>query len=367
MRRVQNEVGQGNEQAVESGHHARRWPVVTMSSVPAAGHVVFARWQDGARALLAAVCVVFALAGCSLLPEVKEETAGWSADRLYRTAHDTMVEGNYIRAIKLFDTLEARFPYGRYAQQAILESAYANWRGNEQAAAIAACDRFIRTYPNHPNVDYAFYLKGLVHFREDQGLIGYVYELDLSERDPKEMRSSFAAFKELTSRFPDSQYFQDSIARMRYLNNAMSTYETHVANYYYQRGAYIAAANRAQGALINFPQTPANARALDIMRKSYQKLRHGAARRRFAADPGQDLPRQPLRDGRQRQALVRLLVEGGERVRRDPDRRHGRPSHGGSSGTDRRGRKASCSTQRLVARRPPALHRPGRCAVNSLM
>jgi outer membrane protein assembly factor BamD len=228
--------------------------------------------RSSLRALLAGLCVALALAGCGLFPEVKEETAGWSADRLYKTAHDTMLEGNYIRATKLFETLEARFPYGRYAQQAILESAYANWRGGEQAAAIAAADRFIRTYPNHPNVDYAYYLKGLVHFREDQGLIGYVYELDLSERDPKEMRASFAAFKELTTRFPDSQYYQDSIARMRYLNNAMATYETNVAMYYFRRGAYVAAANRAQGALLNFPQTPANARALDIMRRSYEKL-----------------------------------------------------------------------------------------------
>lgn len=216
--------------------------------------------------------LAFALGACGLLPEVKDETAGWSADRLYQTAHDALVQGNYTRATKLFDQLEARFPYGRYAQQAILESAYANWRANETAAAIAAADRFIRTYPNHPNVDYAYYLKGLVHFREDQGLIGYVYELDLSERDPKEMRSSFAAFKELTSKYPDSQYYQDSLARMRYLNNAMATYEYNVARYYYNRGAYIAAANRAQGVLINFPQTPANEKALDILYKSYAKL-----------------------------------------------------------------------------------------------
>jgi len=223
------------------------------------------------RALFVALVVV-ALGGCGLFPEVKDETASWSADRLYQTAHEAMLQGNYTRATKLFDQLEARFPYGRYAQQAILESAFANWRANEQAAAIAACDRFIRTYPNHPNVDYAYYLKGLVHFREDQGLIGYVYELDLSERDPKEMRSSFAAFKELTAKFPDSQYYQDSIARMRYLNNAMATYEVNVASYYYRRGAYIASANRAQQSLIDFPQTPANEKALDVLRASYTKL-----------------------------------------------------------------------------------------------
>jgi outer membrane protein assembly factor BamD len=221
---------------------------------------------------LGAALLALALASCGLFPEVKDETAGWSADRLYQTAHEAMMQGNYQRATKLFDQLEARYPYGRYAQQAILESAFANWRANEQAAAIAAADRFIRTYPNHPNVDYAYYLKGLVHFREDQGLIGYVYELDLSERDPKEMRSSFAAFKELTAKFPDSQYYQDSIARMRYLNNAMATYEVKVASYYYKRGAFIAAANRAQGALLNFPQTPANEKALDILRASYTRL-----------------------------------------------------------------------------------------------
>lgn len=238
-------------------------------STPARG---VRRWFQLAARLVAVSVLALAIGGCGLFPEVKDETAGWSADRLYQTAHDAMMQGNYQRAIKLFDQLEARYPYGRYAQQAILESAYANWRGNETEAAIAAADRFIRTYPNHPNVDYAYYLKGLVHFREDQGLIGYVYELELSERDPKEMRSSFAAFKELTTKFPDSQYYQDSLARMRYLNNAMGTYEYNVARYYFNRGAYIAAANRAQGVLVNFPQTPANERALDLLYRSYAKL-----------------------------------------------------------------------------------------------
>ncbi len=115
-----------------------------------------------------------------------------TAERLYKDGARRAARGKLYGAIKLFETLEARFPYGRYAQQAILESAYANYRAGETATAIAACDRFIRTYPNHPNVDYAYYLKGLVNFREDQGLLGYVYELDLSEREPKGMRESFA-------------------------------------------------------------------------------------------------------------------------------------------------------------------------------
>jgi outer membrane protein assembly factor BamD len=224
------------------------------------------------RTVMACLLLALMLAGCSWLPTGKDETAGWSAEQLYREAHGAMISGNYTRAIKLFETLEARYPYGRYAQQAILEGAFSNWRAGEPAAAVAAADRFIRTYPNHPNVDYAFYLRGLVHFREDQGIFGYVYELDLSERDPKEMRASFAAFKELTTRFPESQYYDDSIMRMKYLNNALGMYEVKVARYYFNRGAYIAASNRAQLSLLNNPQTPSNADALDVLAQSYERL-----------------------------------------------------------------------------------------------
>jgi len=220
------------------------------------------------------VAIVFVLSAtaCSLLPEVKDDTAGWSAERLYQEAHEMFTTGNYTRAVKLFETLEGRYPYGRYAQQAILEGAYANYRANETAAAIAACDRFIRTYPNHPNVDYAYYLKGVVNFREDQGLFGYVVEQDLSERDPKMTKESFGAFKELVARFPESKYAADSVERMRYLTNALSSYEVHVADYYYRRGAYVAAANRAQASLLNYPQTPANEDALILMARSYDQL-----------------------------------------------------------------------------------------------
>jgi outer membrane protein assembly factor BamD len=237
-----------------------------------------ATWLSSAVARLALArlaTIVFATAlaaGCGLLPEVKDETSGWSAERLYATAHDEMSSGNYQRAIKLFETLEARYPYGRYAQQAILEGAYANYRTGETATAVAAADRFIRTYPNHPNVDYAYYLKGLVHFREDQGLIGYVYETDLSERDPKAMRESFSAFKELAAKFPESRYADDANYRMRYLANALGQYEVHVARYYYNRGAYVAAANRAQAALVNYPKVPANEEALELLVRSYEKM-----------------------------------------------------------------------------------------------
>jgi outer membrane protein assembly factor BamD len=166
--------------------------------------MTMSQWLKWQRWLLVAL-MTLAAAGCGLLPDVKDETAGWSAEQLYKNAHEAMLDGNYTRAVKLFETLEARYPYGRYAQQAILEGAFSNWRNGEQAAATAACDRFIRTYPNHPSVDYAYYLKGLVYFREDQGIFGYVYELDLSERDPKQMRESWAAVKELAAQIPHSR------------------------------------------------------------------------------------------------------------------------------------------------------------------
>ena len=227
-----------------------------------------------ARAFAHAVACVslLAFAGCGLLPDVIDETANLTAEQLYRLAHDSMIEGNYTKAIKLFETLEARFPYGRHAQQAILELGYSNYRAGETAAAVAACDRFIRTFPNNPNVDYAYYLKGLVNFREDQGMLGYVYELDLSEREPKGMKESFAAFKELVAKFPESRYAQDSTDRMIYLTNALGKYEVHVARYYYNRGAYVAAINRAQAALVGYPQTQSNEAALDMLVKSYDKL-----------------------------------------------------------------------------------------------
>ena len=224
------------------------------------------------RTIATVLAAAFLAAGCSLFPSDKDETAGWTPERIYKSAHDAMIEGNYTRAVKLFESLEARFPYGRYAQQAMLEGAYANYRANETAAAISALDRFIRTYPNHPNFDYAYYLKGIVNFREDQGMFGYVYEFELSERDPKLMKDAFAAFKELVAKFPDSRYAEDAKQRLVYLTNALSMYEVHVARYYYNRGAYVAAAGRAQQSLVNYPRTPANEHALDVLWRSYDKL-----------------------------------------------------------------------------------------------
>jgi outer membrane protein assembly factor BamD len=210
--------------------------------------------------------------GCGFLPEEKDETVGWSANKLYAEAKDAMSEGSYEKAIKYFEKLEARFPYGRYAQQAQLEVAYAYFRQKETVSTIAACDRFIRLHPNHPNVDYAYYLKGLANFNEDLGYLGYIANQDLTERDPRGARESFDAFKDLTKKFPESRYAPDAIQRMNYLVNALASHDVHVARYYMKREAYVAAVNRAQRAVKTYPEAPATEEALFIMVKAYDKM-----------------------------------------------------------------------------------------------
>ncbi|WP_319238264.1 outer membrane protein assembly factor BamD [uncultured Propionivibrio sp.] len=223
-------------------------------------------------AVIAALFLLLLQSGCGLLPETKDETIGWSATKLYSEAKMAMGDGAYDKAVKLFEKLESRYPYGRYAQQAQMEAAYAYWKANEPASAIAACDRFIKLHPNHPNIDYVYYLKGLVNFNEDLGLLGTISQQDMTERDPKGARESFDAFKELVTRFPESKYTPDGILRMKYLVNALATLEVHVARYYMKRTAYLAAVNRAQYALKNYPDAPAIEEALFIMVKAYDEM-----------------------------------------------------------------------------------------------
>ena len=222
-------------------------------------------------AILLAALVLEAAGGCASTG-ADDETIGWSAQRLYGEAKDEMASKNWTKAIKLLEKLEARYPYGRYAQQAQLEVAYAQWKDNERASAIAAADRFIKLYPNHPNVDYAYYLKGLINFNELTGLLTWLTSPDMTDRDPKATREAFEAFKEVVTRFPESRYADDSAARMRYLVNALASNEIHVARYYMKRSAYLAAANRAQYAIQNYPQTPAVEEATFILVKAYDAL-----------------------------------------------------------------------------------------------
>jgi outer membrane protein assembly factor BamD len=220
----------------------------------------------------AALIGALLLGGCAGFGDKADETIGWNAQKLYSEAKSLMTEGGYEQAIRLYEKLEARYPYGRYAQQAQLEIAYAYYKSNEPALAITSAERFIKLHPNHPSVDYAYYLKGLVNFNEDLGLLGSLTKLDLSERDPKASREAFDSFRELIERFPESRYAADSRLRMQYLVNSLASHEVHVARYYYNREAYIAAANRAKAVIAGYANTPATEEALFLLVKSYDAL-----------------------------------------------------------------------------------------------
>ncbi len=221
---------------------------------------------------IATFALVLLLSACGLFPEKVDETKNWSAAKLYSEARDEMTAGGYEKAIKLFETLESRYPFGTYAQQAQMEIAYAYYRQNDEPQALAAAERFIKLHPNHPNVDYIYYLRGLINFNDQSSLFSFISRQDPTERDPKAVREAFDAFKQLADRFPDSKYTPDALARMKYLVNAMAQYEVHVANYYYRRGAYLAAANRAQSAVKDYRDTPAIEEALFVMVRSYDAL-----------------------------------------------------------------------------------------------
>jgi outer membrane protein assembly factor BamD len=212
------------------------------------------------------------VAACGMLGETPDETRGWSAQKLYSEAKDNLNNGNYVEAVKYYEKLEARYPYSRLAQQAQIDTAYAYYKDNEPAQAVTAAGRFIKLHPNHPSVDYAYYLRGLANFIEDPGWTGYVSGQDLTERDPKAARDAFDAFKDLVTRFPESRYTPDALARMNYLVNTLASHEIHVARYYMKRGAYVAAANRVQYALKSYPRAPANEEGLVILVAAYDKL-----------------------------------------------------------------------------------------------
>lgn len=222
--------------------------------------------------VLVASCVLVGLSACSMLPKTDDETKNWSAEKLYAEARGDMIVGNYEGAIALFKRLESSYPFGVYAAQAQMEIAYGHYKAGDQAEALAAVERFIKLHPNHAQVDYMYYLRGLINFNDQLGLFNFIYRQDPSERDPRATREAFAAFKVLVDKFPNSKYAPDAIARMSYLINAMAQYEVHVANYYFRRGAFLSALNRAQGAVVDYSDAPAREEALFLMMRSYDKL-----------------------------------------------------------------------------------------------
>lgn len=221
-------------------------------------------------AVVLTLAALTTVTGCSNNP--LDKTQGWSPERIYAEAKDEMAAHAYDKAVVLFEKLEGRAAGTPMAQQAQLDKAYAHYKGGEIAQALATLDRFIKLHPTSPALDYALYLKGVVNFNDDLGMFSFITRQDLSERDQKAAKESYDAFKELSTRFPDSRYSADARLRMNYIVNALAQYEVHVARHYFKRGAYIAAINRAQAALADYRDVPALEEALYILVKSYDAL-----------------------------------------------------------------------------------------------
>ena len=233
-----------------------------MNPIPTSWH---SRLAVSATFLLAA-----ALAGCDTTP--KDETSRWSPERLYAEAKEEASAGNYEKATKLYERLEGRAAGTVMAQQAQIEKAYLLWKSGEKAQALSTLERFIKLHPTSPALDYALYLQGLANFNENLGLLGSLASQDLSERDQQASRDAYQSFRQLIEQFPQSTYADDARLRMNYIVNSLAAYEVHVARYYFRRGAYVAAANRAQQAVQEFQQSPSSEEALVILAQSYDRL-----------------------------------------------------------------------------------------------
>jgi len=230
------------------------------------------RGLNAANAALATLigALALTLAGCSSTKDDPSSQA--SLDKLYAEAKDDLDSGSYDRAIKSFEKIEGRAAGTVMSQQAMLYEAWANYKSGEKATALTVLDRFIKLNPSSPAMDYALYLKGIINFNDDVGLFGRLASQDITERDQQASRDAMLAFAELAERYPDSRYAQDAAIRVDYISNALAAYEIHVARYYYNRGAFMAAANRAQRAIADFPHAPSGEEALHLMVQAYDKL-----------------------------------------------------------------------------------------------
>lgn len=228
------------------------------------------------RTKLSALCACVLTAGALLLTACAgappDPTLKMTPEQMYADAKDDISVGAYDKAITTLEKLEGRAAGTVLAQQAELDKAYALYKSEEPAKAIATLNRFIKLHPASPALDYALYYKGIINFNDDLGLFSSISRMDLSERDQQAAKESYETFKELVTRFPDSKYTPDARLRMTYIVNSLAQYEVHVARYYYSRGAYLAAINRAQAAISDYQGAPAREEALALLIKSYDAL-----------------------------------------------------------------------------------------------
>jgi len=216
--------------------------------------------------------IIIALVGCAGSEGQKDDADIWSESKLYSEAIDKLNSPDYAKCGKYFEKLEARFPFGPYSQQAQINAAYCYWKASDTPQAMVAIDRFIKLHQGSANLDYAYYLKGLITFNDDLGWLGRFTGQDLSERDPKAAKDAFESFKIVAERFPNSKYAPDSLDRMRYIVNSLAEADVIVARFYFQRGAYLASANRAQLVVRDYDRAPAVEEALYLLYMSYEKL-----------------------------------------------------------------------------------------------
>jgi len=218
-----------------------------------------------------AAAAMLGVTGCGSTSK-EDPNSTLAVEKLYADAKDEMTSGGWDRAIKLLERIEGRAAGTLLAEQASIDLAYAQYKSGERATALATLDRFIKLHPSSPALDYAIYLRGIVNFNENLGVLSMLSRQDLSERDQQASREAFQSFKQLVDQFPQSRYAADARLRMDYIVNALAEYEVHVARYYFRRGAYVAAANRAQQAVTEFQQAPATEEALFILVASYERL-----------------------------------------------------------------------------------------------
>lgn len=223
------------------------------------------------RSLILALVSAAVLAGCASRQRAIFQP-GEGPEAVYEYGVSAMAEGNFREALLYFQALQARFPFSNVTRQAQLDMIYAYYRNRERESAIDAAEAFERENPTHPRVDYALYMRGLAQFDQGPSWIERVFKVDMTERPPRETVQAFSVFQELLRRFPESQYAPDARERMIYLRNRLATYENHVAEYYMERQAYVAAINRAKYVVEHYPGAPDTERALEIMVEAYETL-----------------------------------------------------------------------------------------------
>ena len=225
---------------------------------------------------LSYVLLIMTLSGCSSLGSIFEEkdpTVGLTASQLYAQGKEFLDAADFNNAIKLFEILEARYPFGKYSTQAMLDISYAYYASNQKDEAIIEINRFIRLYPNHPNISYAYYLRALSNFDKDANIISRFFGHDPSRYDVTDLKNSFNDFTTVVNRFPDSKYADDSINRLRYIKNQIARNELYIAEYYDKRSANIAAIERVKFMLENYGGTPSSEEGLVILVKNYNDLK----------------------------------------------------------------------------------------------